>query len=64
MGDTVFKIPDSREMKQEYSLSSDETKVDYTVGTFLAHRIEELGVKDFFAVPGKPMLALFCDLPI
>jgi hypothetical protein len=25
---------------------------DHNIGTLLAHRMEELGVKDFFAVPG------------
>ena len=32
------------------TLEDPETK--YTVGTYLAHRLEELGIRHFFAVPG------------
>ncbi|CAI7593091.1 unnamed protein product [Penicillium manginii] len=31
---------------------------DHNIGTLLAHRMEELGVKDFFAVPGDSNLLL------
>jgi hypothetical protein len=30
----------------------------HNIGTFLAYRMEELGIRDFFAVPGTYMLEL------
>jgi pyruvate decarboxylase len=32
---------------------------DYNVGTYIAYRIEELGVRDFFVVPGASTLKMF-----
>ncbi|KAI9039207.1 uncharacterized protein KD926_009841 [Aspergillus affinis] len=69
IGRTTFKPPsEGREERpilhepRPRSLPTAQKETDYNVGTFLAHRMQELGVKDFFAVPGDSNLSLLDNL--
>lgn len=52
VGRTVLAIPDVEHAEQKFS------KAEYNIGTFLAHRLEEIGVKHYFVVPGDFNLTL------
>ena len=58
LGEAVIKIPDTETILKPQMVaqvpSSRPTfnQANYNIGTFLAYRFEELGVRDYFAVPG------------
>lgn len=58
LGEAVIKIPDAETIPEPQVVanlpSSRPTfnQTTYNIGTFLAYRFEELGIRDYFAVPG------------
>ncbi|GKZ36418.1 pyruvate decarboxylase 3 [Aspergillus brasiliensis] len=68
LGDAVIKIPDPEAIsKPEMTANSSGSQptfyqTNYNIGTFLAYRLEELGIREYFAVPGDTNFFLLDNL--
>lgn len=58
LGEAVIKMPHTEAIPKPQTIVYPPTsrstfhQTGYNIGTFLAYRLEELGVRDYFAVPG------------
>lgn len=58
LGEAVIKMPHREATPKPQTIAYPPTfkstfhQTNYNIGTFLAYRLEELGVRDYFAVPG------------
>ncbi|GJP94518.1 pyruvate decarboxylase [Aspergillus niger] len=68
LGEAVIKMPHREATPKPQTIAYPPTfkstfhQTNYNIGTFLAYRLEELGVRDYFAVPGDTNFFLLDNL--
>ncbi|KAL3247298.1 hypothetical protein ABHI18_012465 [Aspergillus niger] len=68
LGEAVIKMPHTEAIPKPQTIVYPPTsrstfhQTGYNIGTFLAYRLEELGVRDYFAVPGDTNFFLLDNL--